>query len=292
MKRINELFKPSKITLAGKSKILATENGKFVVKPKNKDIKSLYGYLNTRQFNNYPELIDEYDNNYVYDYLEETVLPINQKAADMATLLANLHHKTAYYKPITADYVKGVYENILNNILYIEGYYNELLETIKPEVIMSPAHYLLIRNSNKLTATFDFIKKELETWLKLMSEHTKERVVYCHNNLSISHYIKNTNEYFISWDNYTIDTPVLDLINLYQNDAHKYDFSNFLEIYNYKFPLTEEEKKLFFMMISLPKEIKLTGDEFTNTKEVNTLLTNIYKTENLIRPYYTPQEPK
>ena len=292
MKRINELFKPTKITLAGKSKIIHTENGKFVVKQKKKDIKSLYNYLSVRGFNNYPELIDEYDDNYVYQHLDGVNLPINQKAADMAGLLSLLHNKTAFFKPITADYIKGIYENVLNNILYLENYYHDLFEKISAEVMMSPAQYLLIRNSTKINANLSFTKRELEAWLTSATSHTKERVVHCHNNLSIDHYIKNADDYFISWDNYTIDSPVLDLINLYKNDYNKYDFSNFLEIYNYKFPLSDEEKKLLFIIISLPHEVRLDAGEFKNTKVVNELLIKIYKTEKLIRSYYAPQNPK
>ena len=292
MKKINELFKPSKITINGKSKIICNEKGKCVIKEKNKDVKSLYNYLNTRQFNNYPEIIDEFDNNYVYEYIDSVNVPNNQKSADMADLLALLHNKTAYFKPITADYVKAIYEEVQNNIRYIEEYYVKLFENAANDVVMSPSNYLLIRNSNNLLANFKFIKEELDNWLKLMTDKTKERVVYCHNNLSIDHYIKNTNDYLISWDNYSIDTPVLDLMNLYSKDYNKYEFSNFLENYNKRFPLSNEEFKLFFIMISLPKEVSYSEYEFDNTRKINDMLTYLYKTEKLIRPYYSPQNIK
>jgi len=278
----------TKITLAGKTKIFENDNQKYVVKEKNKDLKSLYAYLNTRQFHNYPEIVGEDDANYMFDYIDSVKIPINQKASDMANLLALLHNKTAYFKPITADYIKEIYENIESNILDIENYYNQYFEVIAGEVIMSPSNYLLIRNSSKLLANFGFIKKELASWFKMISEKTKERVVYCHNNLSVEHFLSNTDDYFISWDKYTIDTPVLDLINLYLNDYNKYEFSNFLEVYNQRFPLSDEEKKLFFIMISLPKKIEFSNYEYDNTTKINNLMIYIYKTENLIRPYYTP----
>ncbi|MDD3896086.1 MAG: hypothetical protein PHP49_03570 [Bacilli bacterium] len=292
MKKINEILKPNKITITGKSKILCTENGKCVIKEKNKDVKSLYNYLNTRQFNNYPEIIDEVDNKYVYEYLDSVNIPNNQKASDMADLLALLHNKTAYFKPITADYIKNIYEEIQNNIRYLKEYYEKLFKKIASEVIMSPSNYLLIRNSSKLFANLKYIEDELDNWFKLMTDKTKERVVYCHNNLTIDHYIKNKNDYLISWDNYSIDTPILDLINLYTNDYNKYEFSNFLENYNQKFPLSKEELKLFFIMISLPKEVNYSIYEFDNTRKVNEMLTYVYKTEMLIKPYYAPQNIK
>jgi len=289
MKRINELFKPTKITLKGKSKVLLTKEGKYVVKAKNKDLKSLYDYLNVRGFTSYPKIAHEFDDNYVYDYIEEIPVPINQKCADMANLLALLHHKTAYFKPITVDAIRRIYEDILNNILYLEKYYDNLFNTISLEEIMRPSYYLLIRNRSKINANLNQLKKEVEIWLKMISSATKVRVVYCHNHLSIDHYLKTSEDYFISWDNYCVDSPVLDLLNLYQTDYAKYDFSNFLEIYETKFPLSNEERYLFFMMISLPTEITFGSDEFLNTKAVNDLFSYLYKTDNLIRLNNSPQ---
>jgi len=292
MKRISETFKPSKIAFIGKSKIIWAKDGNYVIKPKNKNVQDLYDYLNIRDFNSYPKITGELDENYVYEHLKDTPAPIDQKAADMANLLSLLHNKTTYFKPITADYIKKIYEEIENNINYLEDYYTNLINQIKSETIMSPSSYLLIRNSTKLFSIFTYCRKELDKWLKSSDGDTKIRVVYCHNNLSIDHYIKNQTDYFISWDNYTIDSPVLDLINLYKIDYNKYDFSNFLEIYESRFPLNESEKKLFFIVISLPSEIKLNKAEFSNTAAINNLMTYIYKTENLIRPYYAPQNPK
>ena len=50
MKNYREIFNPTKITISGKSHILTTNEGKYVVKEKNKDIKSLYNYLNNLLF--------------------------------------------------------------------------------------------------------------------------------------------------------------------------------------------------------------------------------------------------
>lgn len=286
MKRINDIFHPSKITISGKSKIVDTESGKYVIKQKNKDIISLYDYLKTRSFNNYPKIIDEYDDNYVYEHVADSKVPINQKASDMANLLASLHNKTAYFKPIIVDNIKEVYENILNNIVYFENYYNSLFKTWEVLETMPPSAYLIIRNRSKIISLVAFLKAELENWYKLVIENTKERVVYCHNNLSIDHYLESDDEYFISWDNYTIDSPVLDLINLYRNDYNKYDFSNFFSDYLNRFSLLDEEKKLFFIVISLPDIIKFTDDEMYNTINAGKMIDYIANTEKLIRPYY------
>ena len=287
MKKVKEIFNPSKITLKGKTTIVDTSSGKYVIKQKNKDIKNLYNYLSSRDFKNYPQIIDEYDNNYVYEYLKDIDTPLNQKCVDMANLLANLHYKTSYFKPIVKDEIKKVYENILSNINYFESYYQKLINESLNEEYPSPSNYLLLRNESKINSLVIYLKKELEKWYKIIINKDKERVVYCHNNLSIDHYINN---YFISWDNYQIDTPVLDLINLYKNDYNKYDYTNFFETYTNKFELLDEEKLLLFIIISLPDIKYLKDDELTNTIIIGKLIDYINNSEKLIRPYYSVEQ--
>lgn len=286
MKRINEIFNPSKITLIGKSTIVNTDSGKYVIKQKNKDINSLFNYLEGRSFNNYPNLIDEYDDNYVYEYLEDNKMPINQKATDMATVLSNLHYKTSHYKMVVKDNIKEIYENILSNINYYEDYYNRLFKEAENEEFMRPSYYLLIRNQTKIISLLKFLKDETDKWYNSVINKDKTRVVYCHNNLSIEHFKDAKKKAFVSWDNYQIDSPVLDLINLYHNDFAKYDYSSFLSAYLKQGDLLPEEKRLLFINISLPKPIYFNDNEMDNTILVGKLIDYINSTEKLIRPYY------
>jgi len=286
MKNLREIFHPSKITLSGKSTIVDTESGKYVIKDKNKDIKSLFAYLDSRAFNNYPDIVDEYDNKLIYEYIDDINIPVNQKASDMANLLSNLHYKTSHYIPIVKDDIKEIYENIEGNILYFENYYNRIYTLAENEEFMRPSYYLLIRNQSKINALIKFLKDELEKWYKETINKEKTRVVYNHNNLSLDHYRNAKKDYFISWDNYKVDTPVLDLINLYHNDFTKYDFSNFLSSYLKKFSLLPEEKRLFFIVISLPKVTYFNDNEMDNTIAIGKFIDYINNTEKLIRPYY------
>ena len=283
MKRIKEVFNPHKITLAGKSTIVDTDSGKYVIKEKNKDLKGLFDYLDSRSFNSYPKIIDEYDNNYVYEYIDDIKMPVNQKATDMAKTLANLHYKTSHYKTIVKDDIKEIYENILGNIVYFEEYYNKIYNLAENEEYMRPSYYLLIRNQSKINSLIKFLKDELEKWYKTVIDKDKTRVVYCHNNLSLEHF-KNNN--FISWDKYKIDSPVLDLINLYHNDFTKYDYSSVLNAYLKQSDLLPEEKRLLFIVISLPKVTYFTDNEMDNTILVGKFIDYINSTEKLIRPYY------
>lgn len=284
MKNYSDVFNPSKITICGNSCILTTGDGNIVVKKKNKDIRSLYSYLNSRNFDKFPKLIDEIDNSYVYEYLDDYDNPINQKVVEEAKTLAELHYKTCYFKSVKLDNFKEIYEDILSNINYLEDYFNKLYEDALSEEYIRPSLYILIINSSLFRSDFRFLRSELEKWFKMVSDLDKIRVVYNHNNLSINHFIDNK---FISWDNYAVDSPVMDLIKIYSNDYGKYDFSLFLNEYLSNFELLDYEKSLLFIMISLPRVIGFNDNELNNTILVSKLVSYIECTNRLIRPYYS-----
>ena len=99
----------------------------------------------------------------------------------------------------------------------------------------------------------------------------------------MDHYIKNENDYLISWDNYIIDTPVIDIIKLYKKIYLLMDFTEPLKIYLNEFELLDKEKKLLYIMLVMPDELVLCSDEVKNVYVVRKYLDYIFKTENLIK---------
>ena len=291
---LKQAYKPLRVTLQGKTTILETTDGKYLVKDKkNKDIKKIFNYLKSRNFDNFPNLVDDTRSDLnVYEYIDDVAMPKEQKALDMVDVVANLHLKTTYYKTVSEDKYKEIYENVLNNINYLTNFYNKLFTKIDEEIYMSPSSFLLIVNSSKLMASLDFCKKELDEWYELVKKDNKERVSLIHNNLNTEHFLRKDKGYLISWENSKIDTPVLDLVNFYKNDYFNIDFETVLKKYAGKNPLSEEEKKLFFILISLVPEVDLQSDEFNNCKNIRQMLDYLYITEQLIRPYYTVEEEK
>ena len=290
---LKKAYKPYRYTIQGKVLILNTMTGDYVVKEKNtdKNIQELYAYLNSRSFNNFPNLVDNSraDVN-VYEYIDGIMMPNPQKALDLIEVVSKLHNKTTFYKSITEDNFKTIYDNIKSNILYLENYYNELYEKIKQEVYMSPCSYSLIRNIYKLFSALDFVQKELDIWYEMVKKETKKRVCLIHNNLSLDHFIKKDEDYLLSWDNYRIDSPVIDLVNFYQKEYFNINFEVILTKYFEKVNLTEDEQKLFFILISLPKKIEFEEDIYQNCVNVTDLMNYLFITEELVRPYYTIKE--
>lgn len=281
---IKELYKPYRYTKRKNVTIIESTSGSYVIKEKNNDkVKDAYNYLLSRNFDYFPKLIDnnrELVN--VFEYLPEVNMPKEQKALDMIDLVSLLHNKTTYYKEITEDKYKEIYENIKNNILYTKNYYDNLYNILIEEIYPSPSHYLLIRNMYKIFAALDFCTEELDNWYDSVKNDLKERVAFIHNNLETDHFIKNNKDYLISWENSKIDSPILDLINFYQKEYMNLDFEILMSKYLKNYPLKDNEKKLFSIVISMPPIIDIEGDEMIIQRKIRKMLDYIFKTEKLV----------
>ncbi len=288
---LKDIYKPIRYTIKGKTTILETTSGTFVVKPKEKDLQELYAYLHSRHFTGIPKLIDcSRDGVNVFSYVEDVSYPPEQKAQDLVLLLASLHQKTTFYKDVSLDTYQEIYEQIDGNILYLKNYFNQLFDDYFLEIYPSMSHYLFLRNASKILASLDFAKRELDNWFDLVKEEKRQRVCLIHNRVSCDHFLKGEEDCFISWEASKIDSPVLDFVHFYQTEYFSYDFSSLFQKYQEKYPWNDAEKKLFFLIISLPFEISFGKDEMENCRRVRECLDYVYKTEDLIRPYYTIEE--
>ena len=285
LEQLKREFKPYRLTKKKSVTIIDSTSGTFVVKEKKDNkVANAYEYLLSRNFNYFPELAlnDRADVN-VFEYVEDIPMPKEQKAMDMMDLVALLHSKTTYFKEVTSDKYKEIYENLKDNITYTQNYYNFLYERLLEEVYPSPSHYLLMRNIYKIFEALDFCTKELDEWFEEVTGELKTRVSFIHNNLETDHFIKNTKEYLISWEKSKVDSPILDLITFYQKEYMNLNFEPLLERYMRSYPLSEEELRLFFIVISIPPIVNLEGKEINVTKEIRKKLDYMFKTENLVQ---------
>lgn len=290
LETLKSLYKPYRYTLRGKCTILETTSGNFVVKdkPKNKDLISIFNYLRSRDFYYFPEVYKgSRDDTYIYEYIEDKNVINPSKSEDLISLVAFLHSKTSYSKEVSEEVFKEIYENIKNNILYLKDYYLKYYELYIKNIYNSPSEYEFLRNYSKINAALSFSEKELDEWYSLVSEKKNERISLIHNNLSLDHYLRSDKDYLISWDNAKFDTPILDLYKLYQRHFWEFEFSTIYNKYKSINNLSNEEQKLFFVLISLVPEIDFSGNEFAICKNMRKDLDYIYKTEEFLKPYYT-----
>ncbi len=287
---LRKLYKPYRYTIKGKCTILETTSGNFVIKKtNNNNINKIFNYLKSRGFECFPEIYDNYRDNdeYIYKYIEDNNIINPHKSEDLINIVGLLHSKTSYNKEVSEETHKEIYEDIKNNIIYLDEYYKKYYDLFIKEVYMSPSHYEFMRNYSKIKKALEFSKVELDNWYKSVKDKKSERICLNHNNLSLDHYIKSDKDYLISWDKAKFDTPVLDLYTLYKNNFWDMEFSTIYKNYLNINELNKDEEKLFFILISLVPEIEFISDEFECSKNMRIKLDYIYKTEEFLKPYYT-----
>jgi len=290
IQKIEEKYKPYRYTIKGSTIHFFSTLGNFVAKPKTKDITELFKYLESRSFTNIPKIVEDDGNYIIYEYLDAPVMPHEQKILDLILVVSKLHNKTAYFKEVTEDKYKQIYEDIKGNIAYLKEYYSTLYDKFFLDVYSSPSAYYFLTNYSIIANDLDFCLNQLDDWFTLVKDIMRQRVCLLHNHLSLDHFIKGLDSSLISWDNYIFDTPVLDIVTLYKNEYLHCDFSVVLSEYLRNFKLSSDEEKLLFILISLPNKVEVYDNEFTNTCSFVDLIDYIYRTEKLIRPYYTEQQ--
>ena len=269
----------NKCTIIGKAIIIDTDSGKYVLKAKNNN--KLFNYLKSRKFYNYPKIFDYDRENGIYEFINNVEYDEDEKILDLIKLTANLHNKTSYYKEVTSDDFKIIYEEIKNNIDYIFNYYLDLINIIDNKIYPSPSEYLLQRNISKIFSCIYYVRNNIDKWYDEVKDLKRKRVATLHNNLDTSNLLKNENIYLISW-NSKIDIPIYDLVKLYKKRCLDYDFEFLFKEYEKIFQLNSYERDLLFILISIPYKIKLDLSEYDNVKNVSLLLDKIYKTELLL----------
>lgn len=275
--------------LNGKAIIIDTGESKYVIKPIN-DLKiyDTYNYLLSRNFNYFPSIIStKEDDVLILEYIDSINIPDEQKILDLIDLVSLLHYKTTIYKEVDLDDYKKIYEDINSNIIYLYSYYSDLITIIESKVFMSPAEYLLARNISIINSSLDYSKNELEKWYELVKEKRKQRQVVLHNNLSIDHFLRTDKPYLISFDKSRIDSPIYDIYKLYKKHSLLFDFEDLFIRYEKNYPLLEDERKLLFILISLPDKIIFDDTNYNICEAISKSIDTLYKSSSIISKYYS-----
>lgn len=258
------------------------DNEKVIKNKKDNSVSELFKYLDDRGFYSHPEVIDEDDSTYTMKKIEcENYYEINE-GVELIKVMSELHNKTQFYKDVSKNKYRSINDKLLNNIEYLKKYYLSLIEKIENEIYMSPSHYLFARNYSLIDSSLEYSKKELKKWFNLVSNKTKERVCIVHNNVSKKHFAKEGKGYLLSWDNHMVDTPVLDLYIFYKKEGYKLDFNYLLDIYNQGLELTDEEKILLNILISIPPKIEEIDNEYLNTINIKNTINYMNSGINII----------
>lgn len=252
-------------------------NENTVSKKRNNDVLELYEYLNIRNFDNFPKVIDVTEEEIRSEYVENVKYYEMVDGIELIKTMATLHNKTIFYKDVSKNKYQEIYDKILENIEYLKEYYEKIIDEIECENYMSPSHYLFARNYSIILGSLKYSESELKKWFSLVKDKSNERVCIVHNNISKDHFIKGDKNYLISWEKHLVDTPILDLYKFYKKDGFKMNFKALYEEYNIIMQLSNEEDKLFKILISIPPRMEFIDDEFLNTIYVKDNFKYIYE---------------
>ena len=110
------------------------------------------------------------------------------------------------------------------------------------------------------------------------------RVSVIHNNLDLTHFIRNNKSYLISFDKSKIDIPIFDLYKLYNKYYLDFNFNELLKRYEKDYKLSDSEKKLLFILILMPNKIERTN-EYDTCINISNEIDRLYKSNKLIEQY-------
>ena len=244
-------------------------NETYIIKL-NTNNYDIYKFLISKGFNYFPESYNTINDNYD---LVKYIIPLNidnsVKINDYLKIISILHFKTSYKREIDLDEIKGKYEEFINEIRNLREYYLNINDVIDREMFLSPDNYLLVRNISLIYSILNISEKLLNKLYDKLKNSKSIRVALLHNNLSLDHLIINDGEYLISWDNSLFDSPIYELNNFYRNYYEYININDFLSIYENYNKLDEIEKNMLIIMLSIPKKIEYTNNNYLNTKIIN-----------------------
>lgn len=287
MNEINEVLRNNNIKPLGYKKCgnvirVKTNNNDFVVKKNNVNDK-IFEYLNNCNFKEYPDTI--FNKNYIITkYEEDSSVPSERKIVDLIETIGILHNKTSFYKEVSNYDYKTIYEDLIRKLDYLYNYYDSFIRIIDDKIIYSPSEFLLARNISYIFKSINNSKNYINDWYKKIENINKARVSVIHNNLDLSHFIKNKRNYLISWDNSKIDMPIYDLYTLYNKYYLDYNFNELLKRYEKIYPLKDYEKELLLVLINVPKKIEK-DTEYNMCKNISNEVDRLYKSNELLEQY-------
>lgn len=263
-----------------RNNVIIHEN--VVEKKYNKNIFDIYDIFEKCGFDNYSKIVSYDDESIRYECILERDYYETVKGEEFINVVSTLHNRTQKYIDVDIDKYTEIYNLIKGNINYLKKYYDNFIESIEYEEYMMPSSYLIARNYSIIVHSLEYSLTNLEKWYKQVSNNLSDRVCVIHNNLCMDHFIYSDKGYLVSFDRALVDTPVLDLYKLYKNEINNLNFDLLIKKYNDNFVLSNEEKMLFFVLISIPPKIEKTNDEFNDCVNIGNIFRTMYKTMKFI----------
>ncbi len=263
-------------------KVIETEHGKFFLVPRSGDKKKVFHYLEMKKFPFFLPMERIYKDSYeVYRYHDDSIDACD-KSIDLVHLLSLLHIKTTVYQEVSLDKVKGIYETIRDKLDSLFSFYQRLEDTIESHIYMAPSEYLFIRNISLFYQNLEKSRKYLELWYQHKKKKSKERVVFLHGSPCLDTFIDTNNACFMDWEYSRRDYVIYDFLYFYKKDFLTLEMQSLFQIYQSKYPFSDDEMYLFFCLILLDEEIIFSSNYYENTIMVQNRVSYVIKAKQFV----------
>lgn len=253
-------------------------NDEVVIKKKgDKDLEYLFAYLKSKNFYHIPN-IESKDEFYHFNYINDNSITDDDKYLELVRVVALLHQNTSYQKKISRDKYDSLYKYIDEYIAFYLNYFYEYLLLIETKEDNNMFELFFMNNYSFMINYFRDIKLILDDWYNKISDHDNERVSIIHNNLSLKHFIMGKEKILVSWDLYSIDSPLIDINKLIKNEYFKIDIDKVVREYLNNMELSIEEILLLKIIILLPMQIDFSnGNTLEKFKKLSFYLSYLKK---------------
>ena len=132
------------------------KDDRVIKKKKNDKILELYDYFETVGFDNYPKVLNSNDDVIESEYIKSKKYHEVIEGVEFINVVSMLHYKTLFYKDVSKNKYRNIYNKISNNIEYLKKYYENMISNIENEIYMSPSHYLFARNYTAIDSSLKY----------------------------------------------------------------------------------------------------------------------------------------
>ncbi len=260
-----------KIEWIHSNRIVTTEKGKyFLKKQKHYEQKRVYKLLEERGFEYFLKPLTVLSSKEeVFSFIKEKQYHSEEKAIDMMHVLSLLQNKTTFYKEISLDEIKEIYEKNKEELQYLYNYYEDLEERFFKEVYPSPTVYLFQRNISLLFESLSFSRNTLEKWYEKMIQKKRSRMVLVHHKFVLSHLLEAEIPRLISLDQLQYGLPIEDLLTFFKEHCLEQDLEMLFSIHQKKYPFQEEEFLLFSSLLAKPDKLEIQNSSCFSCKELS-----------------------
>lgn len=268
-------------------KLLDVGDQQLLVKPKKRyDLEAVYRYLEDHHVTNYLPPLQMTDKEVLFPYLPASLLTKDELAKKLVYNLSVWQSKTTVHQRLDVDEIKTIYEEKHKMIEYLVSYYRDLSDLVDTKVYMAPSEYYFARNNSILFAALQYASSLLETWYEKIKVQKNYRKTYCHGKCQLDHFLANDNGYFISLEQAHLGDVTEDFVHFYKQNYKDVDMSSTFQLYQHKYPFTEEEKLFFYLSLVLPTTVELYPSSLTKTKE----LVNFFEEMKMTSEFLLEQE--